>query len=329
VGAGSAVELHALIDYLAGLAEPPEADRPVGWGAWQITRIGGGRNNQVYRATTGEIDVAVKLTSPGFIDRAGHEYGALQALVQAGLAIAPPPLLLDQEHYPMPVVVSGWLKGAVGEDMPPDDEGWERLVEHFLAIHAIRPEATSIQLERQILFMRDSAEAIGCVRRCYEPIPQEDRPASLVKLAERLEAYSFPSWPQPAIRLCRGDPNIANMVRRPGRWASVDWEYSGWGDPASEIAGLLVHPAYLDAPAERLDWLLERYAAQSPDAGIAARIRVYRAILECFWVARFARMIYQMPRGHDVRLAPWPDGWLETIQGRYELYVERAWRVLP
>ncbi len=324
----SAVELHPLVSYLAGLAEPPEADQPVTWGAWQITRIGGGRNNRVYRASSGEIDVAVKLTSPGWLDRAGHDYGALQAVAEAGLDVAPPPLLLDRDRYPVPIVVSGWLEGAVGEDLPTGDGGWQRLVEHLLTIHTITPETTRIELDRQTLFMRNVAEAIGCIRACYEPIPVPDRSASLVKLAERLEAQAFPSWPLPEVGLCRGDPNIANMVRRPGRWASVDWEYSGWGDPASEIAGLLVHPAYLDAPAERLDWLQELYAGQSPDAGIGARIRVYRAILECFWVARFARMIYQMPRGHDVRLAPWPDGWLETIQGRYELYVERAWRAL-
>jgi hypothetical protein len=36
--------------------------------------------------------------------------------------------------------------------------------------------------------------------------------------------------------LYRCDNNLRNFVRRPGCWASVDWEYGGWGDPAFDAA---------------------------------------------------------------------------------------------
>jgi hypothetical protein len=38
-------------------------------------------------------------------------------------------------------------------------------------------------------------------------------------------------------------------MRRAGAWASVDWENSGWGDAAFEIADMMTHPAYVTVPA--------------------------------------------------------------------------------
>jgi len=320
-----------LASHLADLTPPPEAGVRFLWRGWRITRIGGGRNNRVYRATGEQADVAVKLTSPGPIDRAGREYGALQAIAEAGLArhnggeIAPRPLLLDRDiPFTGGVVVSTWLDGHVGEDLPISDDEWRCLVGHLLAVHTITPRSCSVPLADQTLYMRSPAEAIGCVQRTYESIPPSDRLPSMLTVMERLDAQVFPSWSPSPIALARGDSNIANMVRRPGHWASVDWEYSGWGDPASEIANLLVHPAYLDATPERLDWLVDLYASLSPDPDIVERIAVYRTILCAFWVARFARMLYQVPRGQDNRLAAWPDDWQTTIQSRYECYLDLA-----
>jgi hypothetical protein len=64
------------------------------WSGWRIWRIGGGRNNLLYRATGPAGDLAVKFVVDDGRDRAGHEYRALQVLRQAGLDVAPEPLLL-------------------------------------------------------------------------------------------------------------------------------------------------------------------------------------------------------------------------------------------
>jgi hypothetical protein len=83
------------------------------WQGWTINCIDGGANNLLYRATNPHSDLAVKFTVRDERDRAGREYGALLALQQAGLWIAPQPVWLERERYAQPVVVQTWLNGDV------------------------------------------------------------------------------------------------------------------------------------------------------------------------------------------------------------------------
>jgi hypothetical protein len=76
-------------------------------------------------------------------------------------------------------------------------------------------------------------------------------------------------------RICADSfPNIRNFIRRAGGWASVDWENSGWGDPAFEIADLMTHPVYAAVPPERWEWLIAVYCTARGDPGGQQRIRV-------------------------------------------------------
>jgi hypothetical protein len=93
-------ELLPLLDHLA--ATNPASDI---WRNWQIRRVGGGANNLLHRATGAGHDLAIKWTIRDERDRAGREHAALTALRQAGLDIAPAPILLERERYPQPVVV--------------------------------------------------------------------------------------------------------------------------------------------------------------------------------------------------------------------------------
>ena len=104
----------------------------------------------------------------------------------------------------------------------------------------------------------------------------------------------------------------------------MDWEYSGWGDPAFEFASIIAHAAYLDVPLERWDWASELYVHLSPDPGAAERIAGYTPLMYGFWVGRFARMLYEIPRGGDQRLTPYPEGWLDAVRGRFARYLQLA-----
>jgi len=321
-------DLPDLVDYAYSLPSSPPAGESVCWRQWRIIPIPGGRNGRVYRATSEQADLAVKLTARDQHDRAGREYHALQALTQAGLEIAPRPLLLDRDRHSNPVVVMTWLDGTVGDDLPASDDDWRRLVEHLAAIQRVTPHTTSIPLTDAVLSMRSPAEGIERIRRETDAIPRADQPAPLRRLVERFEAHAFPTWPPPPTSLRRGDPNLRNIVRRRGPWASVDWEYSGLSDPAFEIADLIAHAAYLDVPAERWEWVGRLYASLVADPGVSDRIAVYVPLMYGFWAGRLGRMLYQVPRGLDDRLAPWPEGWLNGVQWRYERYLELAPRVL-
>jgi hypothetical protein len=329
-------DLDDLIAYLVDLVPPPSGELAECWRGWRIVLVRGGRNGRVFRATgeqeggaDGEpADLAVKLTARDRFDRAGREYQALTALAEAGLAIAPQPVRLERDRHASQVVVMTWLDGTVADDPPTTDEDWRRLVEHLAAIHQVTPQTTGIAFPDAVLSMRSPADGIATIHREVDRIPSQDQPASLRAVVERIEAYPFPSWPHPPNALRRGDPNVRNIVQRPGPWASVDWEYSGWSDPAMELGDLISHAAYLDVPAERWKWVTRLYASLVTDAEVARRIEVYTALMYGFWVGRMGRMLYEIPRGLDDRLAPWPDGWLDHVRRNYERYLELAHRAL-
>lgn len=314
-------QLIALLDHLA--ATGPHAGGA--WRGWQIARVAGAGNNLLYRATGGQLDLAIKFTIRDDRDRAGREYAALLALQQAGLDVAPAPLWLDRHRYPQPVVVQSWLTGDVLAVPPSDDQEWQRLLDHYLALHTLTPaELPGITLPPAVLNFTSAADGLREIRQQCSYIPVAEQPAELRDLVDAISRAALPAWPAPSLALCRVDPNTLNFVRRSPSWASVDWENGGWGDPAFEISDLITHPAYASVSAQRWSWLIEAYCARRDDPGTRTRIRVYERLMLIWWVARLARMLYEVPRGGDRRLVARPDDWQLDIQAKYERYLGLA-----
>jgi hypothetical protein len=286
--------------------------------------VAGAGNNLLFRATSAAHDLAIKFTIRDERDRAGREYAALHALQRAGLAIAPAPLWLDRDRYAQPVVVQGWLAGVVHGAPPADDGEWQNLLDHYLAIHSLTPVNIATPLPAAFLDLRSVQDALREIRRQIAFMPEPEQPAELRELVLHVEQARLPDWPAPRLALCRVDPNTLNFVRRPGAWASVDWENSGWSDPAYEIADLITHPAYISVPNERWEWLIDAYCARCSDPGAALRLRVYHRLRLVWWVARLARTIYEVPRGGDRRLVERPAGWLADMREKYGRYLDLA-----
>jgi len=312
--------LLPLLDHLATTA--PAADG--GWREWLIARVAGAGNNLLFRASSAAHDLAIKFTIRDERDRAGREYAALLALQQAGLAIAPAPLWLDRDRYNQPVVVQSWLAGVARAAPPADDQEWQHLLDHYLMVHSLTPEHGATPLRAAFLDLRSVDDSLREIRRQMALVPAPEQPAELRELVLHTEQARLPDWPAPQLALCRVDPNTLNFVRRPGAWASVDWENSGWSDPAYEIADLITHPAYASVPSERWEWLIEGYCSRCGDPGAAARVRVYQRLMLVWWVARLARTLYEVPRGGDRRLVERPAGWLADMQEKYRRYLELA-----
>ncbi len=315
--------IRQLLNYLAG--EPGFVD--AWWSGWRIRRIGGGRNNLLYRATGPAGDLAVKFTVDDGRDRAGHEDCALRALRRAGLDVAPPPVLLDRTTYLRPVVVQGWLPGAAGL-IPRADDEWEGLVRHLVEVHRVTPETTDVPLPPCAIDVRTARQGQEVVGQQLALLPPAAQPPPLQTLARRLVTADFPEWPTAPVTLCRLDNNIANYICRSARrrkaWASVDWEYSGWGDPAFDVANLVTHVALMDVPAGRWDWFVDRYCALVEDETAPLRIQVYRQIMLAWWPVRLARYLHEIPAGTDQRLAAWPEGWRADIEAKYAHYLALA-----
>ena len=308
--------VRPVLDYLASKDPSPDGQ----YQNWHITRITGGWNNLLYRATNSLSDLAIKFTVRDRRHRADREYSALSALHQAGLSIAPKPVLLDRTRYAQPVVVQTWLEGKVSATPPTTDDEWMALLQHLAAIHTLTPDKTDVRLRKAVLNANNVKEGRKIVRQQMTLIPQEAQPASLQALLRQFEATRFPDWPEAPVALCRVDANTLNFVRRPGLWASVDWENSGWGDPAFEIADLMTHAAYVEVPSRRWEWAIDAYCNLTSDIGAAIRIQVYYKVLLVWWVARLARYLYQVPRGLDERLVSLPVDWQADMLAKYEHY---------
>jgi aminoglycoside phosphotransferase (APT) family kinase protein len=312
--------LRLLLDYLAVSTPASVAD----WQEWHITPIGGGANNRLFRATSEQADLAIKFTIRDARDRAGREYQALQALAASGLDIAPRAVLLDRDRYDLPVVVQTWLAGESISSPPATDADWQALLAHFVAAHTLTPTSVTCALPAAVLTMENAAAGRQRIAEQVVRLPLVEQPAALREIIGRLERARFPDWPTPPLALTRCDANISNFVRRPDAWASVDWEYSGWGDPALDITDLLTHPAYQPLPDARREWVIAHYSAMRDDATIALRIRVYTCLMLVWWVVRFARLRYETPRGLDNRLVNRPADWQATFEAHLADYARAA-----
>jgi aminoglycoside phosphotransferase (APT) family kinase protein len=294
------------------------------WQEWQIEPVTGGRNNLLYHVRSEHGDYAVKFTMRDDRDRAGSEYRALLALQWAGLDVAPRPVLLEQTRYRQPVVVQTWIKGEKVGVVPSSDADWRALLRYYRVVHGVSPESTDVSLEAAVLTMDSATSGRARLAREIAHVPPSEQPTELRRLIETVERNRFPSWPPPPVTLCRCDSNPENFIRRPWSWASVDWEYSGWGDPAFELAELRCHPAYLGAPSPPLELLVALYDPPVGDQTFAVRAQVYYRLMLVWWAVRLARMLYEVDRGFDERLAPRSATWRAETEGNYNTYLMRA-----
>ncbi|MBN1660712.1 MAG: aminoglycoside phosphotransferase family protein [Anaerolineae bacterium] len=314
--------LRRLLDHLDSRPEVEDGQ----WHGWEIRRIGGGRNNLLYRATTMGCDMACKFTMDDGRDRAGREFNALTVLRQAGLDVAPEPIFLDRASYRQPVVVQTWLAGD-GGTMPETDTDWQGVARHLAQVHSITPGTTSVDLPTCTVHARTAEQGKARVRDQVALLPDTAQPHTLRMLLGRLEAAEFPGWAESPVTLCRLDNNVDNYIQRPGAWASVDWEYSGWGDPAFDVANLVTHVSWMSVAQERWDGFVDSYCALVDDETAAMRISVYCKILVVWWAARLARYLHDIPSGRDTRLVIWPEGWREDIEAKYAHYVNLAQQI--
>jgi hypothetical protein len=107
-----------------------------------------------------------------------------------------------------------------------------------------------------------------------------------------------------ALCLCRADVNLANTVLgQDGRLRWVDWEYSGWGDPALDLSELRWHAALAGLDEAQHRWLREEYRRPADDAYFAPRLWVWDHIIVTRWAFLLLRGLWSRHNGPDrVRL---------------------------
>lgn len=316
-------DLAGLVAYLDTLP----LDQAHEWQDWHIRPIAGGANNVIYRATSDRGDFAIKFTVRDQRDRAGREYAALSAGEEAGQAIAPHPVWLERERFRQPVVVQTWLDGETLAAPPQDDQGWNVVLDHYCHVHSITPAHTTVALAEATINAVSVAAGKKLIHEHWARIPRAHQPATLRPLLRWLEQWRPPEWSTPPRALCRVDSNPRNFIKHAGHLASVDWENSGWGDPAFEWADMRTHPAYLDCAAP-WDTLFSTYAERMHDPTAPERIQAYTTIMTIWWVVRWARYLYEVPRGLDSRLAGHPADWRQRAEAGYGRYLALAHTII-
>lgn len=312
-----------MYDLLRFLAEQrPETGR---FHDWHFQPVSGSANNLLYQATNDTADLAIKFTIRDARRRARREYQALLALQKAEEDLAPEPILLDESSYPLPVVVQSWVAGEVTAAPPQTDAAWQLLIEHYVQLARVTPDQVTGSLDTAVMNFTSIPHAHQHIQQQLASIPHTERPASLQKLLACLSAAPpLPRSPAPSLAFCRNDSNTLNFIRRPKGWLSVDWENSGWGDPAFEIADVICHPQYASVPNERWQWVVQLYGEMSGDQTAVSRIQAYTPFMLVWWAARLARASYEVPHGLDQRLVERPADWQTQNRALYERYIQLA-----
>jgi hypothetical protein len=127
--------------------------------------------------------------------------------------------------------------------------------------------------------------------------------------------------------ICRVDPNLANGVwSEDGRLRWVDWEYSGWGDPALDVAELRWHAAYAELSVAQHAWLRGNYRRPDNDPGFEERLVLWDHLLVTRWPFLVLRTLWSVYNGPDRLRLTQPD--LDPVELRIRLVrlIERAER---
>jgi aminoglycoside phosphotransferase (APT) family kinase protein len=312
--------LILLADLLAGF---PEDGR---FHDWQYCTVPGGANNKLYHVSGPSGTFAFKFTIRDARRRAWREYHACLACRDAGLTLAPRPVLLVEERYSQPLVVLSWETGAVDAAPPASAAEWEELLALFVQTHQITPERFMQNLAPAVINFPAPAAAWKDIQRQLASIPSSSQTKAFTQLLQRTVDYvaAAAAIPPAPVALCHVDANSLNMLRRPGGWGWVDWENSGWGDPAFEIVDLMTHPRYEEVMASRWEWVMVRYATLRGDETAVARIRAVYPVMLTWWAVRLARMLAEWEDGRDQRLVSPPPGWQADLRAKLDRYTARA-----
>jgi len=322
--------------------------------AVRIERGAQGLNNCLYRVRINGDVYACKLFITDERQRARREWTALCSLHEAGLRLAPEPVASAPDGpLPQPAVVYRWVGGESlgGQTLTTEDVC--ALVTSVNQIHrtppaaGVEPLVAWHQPESFAAYLGEIETWLCKVRAWIEshhgqasslPSWLEDLPALFPLMVETLrlaqdavaQTTASSAYPNPA--LVRVDGNLDNVVRGDdGRLYFLDWEYSGWGDPAYDLAELRWHPRAKSITAAQWATALAAYTPFASDPGFAERLAVYNRLLPAWWVGRSALHLLEgagqlTPRP---RLAAIPQRMYKAVRTQLDYYLAALGLVEP
>jgi aminoglycoside phosphotransferase (APT) family kinase protein len=309
-------------------------------GGVTVQRVRGGFNNALYRVESGRQRYACKLCVTDERRRAAREYNALRTLEAAGLNVAPRPLCLDESCtiLSFPVVVYRWVPGEPLSPNPTEEQ-LVALLDNFHQVQTLRPPEPGVPDAWFHWFSLDPyLDEMRTFPACYGPwlkgaFPDGEglnqRMDCLIDHCAKVFSTTKvdPSRERVPLRLCRVDVNLQNAIwgeNRQLRW--VDWEFSGWGDPAFELAELRWHAALEGLTDHQHAWLRENYQRPAGDTAFEARLAVWDCLVVTRWCLLILRALWSAHSGPDRLRLTRPNLDPAELHGRLVRFVERAER---
>jgi thiamine kinase-like enzyme len=313
--------------------------------AWRVERIRGGMNNALYRVKSGEAVFACKLCVLDERRRAEREYTALELLHQRGIDIAPKPVGIDRSGSSVlyPAVVYEWCEGS---PMNPERNSSHLhiLLDSVQSMHACRPEPDDrrrlrIPVQKAWFHWFERTpyiDELSDFMEKYAPwlrrISNEGQ--ALSKRLERLVRAGGERLAGMPVALdcealplcfCHVDPNSNNAILgADGQVRWVDWEYSGWGDPALDLAEYRWHIAYAGLSASQQAWFREAYQPAQDDINFMQRLAFWDGLLAVRWPLLLLRWLWSREHGPDRMRLSTVEAEKTDLWGRLVWLIERA-----
>jgi thiamine kinase-like enzyme len=263
-----------------------------------------GYNGIVHQATNADgQQFAVKIARQDARQRAWREYTVTKALHDADITtICPKPVCLfrDIEAVNGDVLVSEWLAGTTLSVAPSADEQdkWQKILNGLQLAHSLTPDKTTAEILAAIAPVRNPEDLLAIIRKRLSRLPEHksgyleyEQVANVVdRLHQRVPHY----WQdEPPLTLIHCDFHPANMIWHDGQVRFVDWENSGWADPAFDVSNMTTFWRYADLPEAHHQWLQQTYAKMTNDPTLPDRVRIYAMIQTVHWVVNYTMFIAQ------------------------------------
>lgn len=303
-----------------------------------VRRVAGGANNAVFRVKADGEQFACKLCVDDGRQRARREYGALRLLQGVGLDLAPEPLWLDERCsvVPFPAVAYRWLRGTpLGAN--PTAQQLAALIDSIQRLHDIEPGGVELRDawfhwfdfaryldELKALLTEYGSWLVGADaqgRQLHRRLTRLVEDCSIFVAGSQAD----PSRERVPLRLCRVDPSLANALWcDDGRLRWVDWEYSGWGDPALDLADLRWHAALDGLGSAEHDRLRHGYRRPAGDTGFEERLAVWDRMISTRWAFSILRWLWSTHEGPDRERLTQPANDVTVLRAQMVRFIERA-----
>jgi len=272
--------------------------------ALQMTRIGGGRNSQVFRidGKSGERHV-MKLYFRDNRQRRATEFDGLEFLWRQGMRCIPQPLATDEAASASlfsfisgsPVIgaeareadIDASADFLIGLNKLARRRGAERLPPAAEAMFSLDALIENISQRFRRLRELNSRQAPyarmqAFIRWEFEPSLNELSEWAAEVLAERGLERSI-ELAADMRTLSPSDFGFHNAVRTESGLSFVDFEYFGWDDPAKMISDFLLHPGMAVPKHLRGRFLRRLIQIASPAHALDARARIGYALYGLKW----------------------------------------------